>query len=47
MRSPRAGRQPSRASEQAATTSATVWPFMSSAPRPQTHPSASAPDQGP
>src|SRR3954471_24890443 len=46
MSSPRAGRQPSRASETAAMTSAAVWDFMSCDPRPQSSPSAISPDHG-
>ena len=44
--SPRAGRQPSRASAVAAATSAATWPFMSWAPRPRTSPSTTSPAQG-
>ncbi len=44
--SPRAGRQPSRASVTAATASAAVWDFMSSAPRPHRWPSWTSPHQG-
>ena len=40
---PRAGRQPDCARRIAATTSAAVGDFMSSAPRPQTQPSARSP----
>ena len=44
-RSP-AGSKPSRASEAIATASAATWPFMSSAPRPQTSVPRTSPDQG-
>ena len=44
--SPASGRQPSSASASAAAASAATWLFMSSAPRPQTQPSRSSPDQG-
>ena len=39
-------RTPSRASEAKATAAAATWPFMSSAPRPQTSPSTRSPDHG-
>ena len=45
IRSP-AGSNPSRASDAIATAFAATWPFMSSAPRPQTQPSRSSPDHG-
>ncbi len=45
IRSP-AGSNPSRASDAIATAFAATWLFMSSAPRPQTSPSRSSPDQG-
>ena len=44
-RSP-AGRKPSRASDAIATALAATCPFMSSAPRPQTSPSRSSPENG-
>ena len=45
IRSP-SGSKPSRASDAMATALAATWPFMSSAPRPQTSPSRSSPDHG-
>ncbi len=44
--SPRAGRQPERASDAAAAISAATCDFMSSAPRPHRKPSAISPDHG-
>ena len=44
--SPRAGRQPSRASEAPAAISAATCDFMSIAPRPQRKPSITSPDHG-
>src|SRR5215211_9056385 len=44
--SPRAGRQPSRASDVAATTSAAVCDFMSCEPRPHSSSPATSPDHG-
>src|SRR5207302_7074004 len=46
LSSPDSGRQPSSASAVTAATSAATWPFMSTAPRPQTMPSRSSPDHG-
>ena len=40
------GSKPSRASVAIAVAAAATWPFMSSAPRPQTQPSWSSPDHG-
>ena len=45
MRSPD-GSNPSRASDAIATAFAATWPFMSSAPRPQTSSSRTSPENG-